>query len=171
MFNSSSSTQDVVELRCRSTIDLTHPDHIAKATNFEHTSHSEHNDDQSTVCFVCGNVGKFLLYPVRIRLNPARLAEPYFPFLETHEPPAGLPPITPTQTKVQACVLCHKLLHEQWLVFENEHRPQLQRLYFLKRVDGRVSIKLFPYIDFVSLIAKQRIFIVVSSIRNTSVLI
>lgn len=140
MFNSSSSTQDVVELRCRSTIDLTQPDHPAKATNFEHpqhNDHTEHTDEQT--CFVCGTVGRFPLYPLRVRQHPARPAEPFFPFLESHEPPAGHPPLPSTQTKVRSCYTCQQMLHEQWLQFERDNRPHLQRLYFLKRSDGRVG--------------------------------
>lgn len=41
------------------------------------------------VCFVCGNVGHNEQYWLRGKPNPANNAEPYFPFLETHEPPVG----------------------------------------------------------------------------------
>lgn len=136
MFNSGSSTQDVVELRCRSTIDLTQPDHLAKATNFEHTQHNDHTEEQT--CFVCGTVGQFPLYPVRVRQNPTHPVEPFFPFLESHEPPAGHSPLSPTQSKVRSCYTCQQMLHEQWLQHERDDRPHLQRLYYLKRNDGRV---------------------------------
>ena len=41
------------------------------------------------ICFVCASVGYYDQYFLRIRPNPADAAEPYFPFLETHEPPIG----------------------------------------------------------------------------------
>lgn len=143
MFNSGSSTHDVVELRCRSTIDLTHSDHLGKTAHYEHSQNNEHtNNDQTTaVCFVCGSVGNFPLYSLRVKQNPARPSEPFFPFLEKHEPPTGQQPVTPTQTKVRSCATCQHLLHEQWLLYERDNRPHLQRLYYMKRVDGRVSLR------------------------------
>lgn len=99
------------------------------------------NDDQQKVtCFVCGNTGRFNLYSVRVRQNAAQPSDPYFPFLENHEPPNGLLPVTSSQSKVNACSLCQQILYEQWHLFERENRPHLQRLYYLKRVDGKRHI-------------------------------
>lgn len=39
------------------------------------------------VCFVCGNVGHAEQYLLRVKPNPHDNSEPFFPFLETHEPP------------------------------------------------------------------------------------
>lgn len=44
---------------------------------------------QQNICFVCGSVGNFEQYYLRSKQNVANPAEPYFPFLDTHEPPAG----------------------------------------------------------------------------------
>lgn len=141
------SAQDVVELRCRS-IDLTQSEQIAKGSKLDNTQqhhqhhqhqHNEQKDEQFSICFVCGNVGKFTLYSIRIRQNSARPSEPHFPFLENHEPPNGLLAVSPTQNKIQACLMCQQLLYEQWMAFERENRPHLQRLYYMKRIDGRVS--------------------------------
>lgn len=41
------------------------------------------------VCFVCGSVGHKEQYYLRIKPNPHNNSEPFFPFLETHEPPNG----------------------------------------------------------------------------------
>ncbi len=41
------------------------------------------------VCFVCGNVGHVEQYLLRSKPNPHNNSEPFFPFLETHEPPNG----------------------------------------------------------------------------------
>lgn len=41
------------------------------------------------VCFVCGSMGCFEQYRLRIGPNSADSTEPFFPFLETHEPPIG----------------------------------------------------------------------------------
>lgn len=95
------------------------------------------NDGKPAICFVCGASGHFNTYPLRVRQNPERPSEPYFPFLENHEPPNGLLPISATQTKVQACSVCNVMLKEQWNAFERENRPHIQRLYHLKRVDDK----------------------------------
>lgn len=41
------------------------------------------------ICFVCGNVGHAEQYLLRANPNPHDSTEPFFPFLETHEPPNG----------------------------------------------------------------------------------
>ncbi|XP_055314117.1 uncharacterized protein LOC129575161 isoform X3 [Sitodiplosis mosellana] len=140
------STQDVVELRAGTSIDLTQSQQLAKASRLSvHNSNEvrpeqqqQQQQQQLVTCFVCGSVGKFQLYSIRVRQNPARPSEPYFPFLVSHhEPPHGLHAVSATQSKVQACSMCQELLHEQWLAFERENRPHLQRLYHLKRADGK----------------------------------
>lgn len=52
----------------------------------------ESNVDSSqtqNVCFVCGNTSHSEQFWLRIKPNPADNSEPFFPFLETHEPPNG----------------------------------------------------------------------------------
>lgn len=114
-FLGTSSIQDVVELRAGSTVDLTQPQQLVKTPKQTLHSSNEQRPDQLVTCFVCGSIGKFHLFPIRVRQNSARPSEQYFPFLASHhEPPHGLSPVSPTQSKVQACSMCHELLHEQW---------------------------------------------------------
>lgn len=134
-----SRNHDTNDLKTGSSIDLTqHPDQASASKSGSRTTSSL--NDQIVTCFVCGNTGKFLLYSIRVRPNSARLSEPYFPFLENHEPPLGLSSVTETQTKVQGCSMCQQLLYEQWMAFERENRPHVQRLYYMKRVDGKKHI-------------------------------
>lgn len=44
---------------------------------------------QSRICFVCGSVGHKEQFWLNIKPNPNVPTEPYFPFLESHEPPSG----------------------------------------------------------------------------------
>lgn len=43
------------------------------------------------VCFVCGSAGHRDYYWLRVKANPENPSEPFFPFLNCHEPPAGYP--------------------------------------------------------------------------------
>lgn len=95
------------------------------------------SEDKPNTCFVCGKCGNFDVYTLRVRQNVDRPNEPYFTFLESHEPPNGLRPVSPSQQKVNGCMLCYRLLYEQWNAFEHEKRPHPQRLYYVKRVDGK----------------------------------
>lgn len=120
------STQDVVELRAGTSVDLTQTQQqLARVAN-KFGAHNPNEQASATIatglgvattltCFVCGSYGKFQLYSIRIRQNPARPSEPYFPFLASHhEPPHGCQSVSPSQSKVQACSMCQQLLHEQW---------------------------------------------------------
>lgn len=149
----SRSTHEANDLKTGQSIDLTQPEQLAKGsklytsvaatsqpTSTSSTSYEQRHEQQLVTCFICGNIGKFQLYSIRVRPNPARPSEPYFPFLENHEPPLGLTAVTELQTKVQSCSMCQQLLYEQWMAFERENRPHLQRLYFMKRIDGKKHI-------------------------------
>lgn len=94
------------------------------------------SDGKPNICFVCGARGHFPTYPLRIKHNAERPSEPYFTFLESHEPPNGLP-FSSNQQKVYGCSVCCTLLTEQWNAFERENRPHSQRMYYVKRVDGK----------------------------------
>lgn len=84
------------------------------------------------MCFACGGSGHAQEYPLRI--SPRAPGEPYFPFLESHEPPANYRgPRGPT---VNVCCLCHTLLNQQWDRYQRENTPHTRRLYWLKRVDN-----------------------------------
>lgn len=95
------------------------------------------SEDKPNICFVCGACGIFDVYTLRVRQSADYPNEPYFTFLESHEPPNGLPPVSPSQQKVNACLICYRVLTEQWNAFEHEKRPHPQRLYYVKRVDGK----------------------------------
>ncbi|CAB3359325.1 Hypothetical predicted protein [Cloeon dipterum] len=85
------------------------------------------------VCFVCGGGGP-AEYPLRCKPHDA--GQPYFPFLETHEPPAGSEGPTGGDGTVRACFLCYSLLMQQWHIHERDNTPHVKRLYWLKRVDN-----------------------------------
>lgn len=90
------------------------------------------------LCYVCGAPGGY--EPIRVRPNPNRPNESYFPFLERHEAPNGVPQVTPNQMFVMGCMLCYRSLNEQWDAYEREKKPLLQRIYHMKRVDGKSYI-------------------------------
>ncbi|XP_037941638.1 uncharacterized protein LOC119674566 [Teleopsis dalmanni] len=90
------------------------------------------------LCYVCGGQGGY--EPIRVRPNQDRPTESYFSFLERHEAPTGVPQITATQMYVMACMLCYRSLNEQWDSYERDKKPHVQRIYHLKRIDGK------PYI-------------------------
>lgn len=118
----------------QSSSDTTTASQIASAS--AQTAIDLNSDGKPNICFVCGARGHFPTYPLRIKHNAERPSEPYFTFLETHEPPNGLP-FSSNQQKVYACSVCCTLLTEQWNAFERENRPHSQRMYYVKRVDGK----------------------------------
>ncbi|XP_034935974.1 uncharacterized protein px isoform X2 [Chelonus insularis] len=89
------------------------------------------------VCFVCGTIGHSDQYWLRVKPLPGSApSEPYFPFLESHEPPAGYRGEGARSGAVKACSLCYALLLQQWESYERDARPHSQRIYWLKRCDG-----------------------------------
>lgn len=90
----------------------------------------------TSVCYVCGFRGAGELYSLRVRPNQDRPNEASFPFLEGHEPPNGLAPAS-QQSYVRVCSICYTMLMQQWESYEREGRPYSQRLYHLKRFDGK----------------------------------
>lgn len=119
-----------------------HHQHMQQSAHHHHHqsldgTSSMANAASASTCYVCGARGHFESYPIRIRPNPDRPTESYFPFLERHEPPTGVLQASHTQSTVRACGLCYTMLNEQWNVFERECKPYAQRLYHLKRVDGK----------------------------------
>ncbi|KAG8224622.1 hypothetical protein J437_LFUL005790 [Ladona fulva] len=92
------------------------------------------------VCFVCASHIEGPEY--RIRSKPLQPGEPFFPFLEGHDPPYGsnvyYDPGNGGGFSVPTCSLCNALLLQQWDSHERERTPHARRLYWLKRVDGGV---------------------------------
>lgn len=87
-------------------------------------------------CFVCGTSGASDAYQLRTKPNCEKPSEPFFQFLETHEPPVGCK-LQPNQCSVKACILCYKNLTYQWETYEREGKPHMQRIYWMKRNDGK----------------------------------
>lgn len=112
-----------------------HPTHN-NTTSSSKNNNSTDRDADAIACYVCGIRSQIDLYPLRVRPNPDRPNEPSFPFLEGHEPPNGLLPAS-QQTSVRVCSMCYTFLVQQWETHERDGRPYSQRLYHLKRVDGK----------------------------------
>ncbi|KAL5288526.1 hypothetical protein ACFFRR_009008, partial [Megaselia abdita] len=120
--------------------------HFQQSLNNRSTSNPSAHDNyempavtSSSVCFVCG-----AKCPCRDRLrprpNPDKPSEPFFQFLERHEPPDDYQHLQPNQQYVISCVLCHTLLTNQWEAYEKEGKPYNERIYHFKRVDGKSFI-------------------------------
>ncbi|XP_042233099.1 uncharacterized protein LOC121873537 isoform X3 [Homarus americanus] len=82
-------------------------------------------------CYVCG-CPRYAEYPLAVR---QQATGPYFPFLETHEPPDGSEPPSP-DGRVLSCFLCYSYLTQQWQLYERDKVPPVKRIYWLKRVDN-----------------------------------
>ncbi|XP_053980635.1 uncharacterized protein LOC128877388 [Hylaeus volcanicus] len=105
-------------------------------TNPQPNPPSEDNGG-ARVCFVCGTVGHGEQYWLKVKPSPGGAPnEPYFPFLESHEPPAGYRGEGARSGAIKACSLCYALLLQQWESYEQDARPHSQRIYWLKRCDG-----------------------------------
>ncbi|XP_048517792.1 uncharacterized protein LOC109543563 isoform X2 [Dendroctonus ponderosae] len=91
------------------------------------------------ICFVCGNRGHPRSYPLSSKPRSDRSTrDPYFPFLDSHEPPKGYPKFwgKSDPSIYAACSLCYQLLMQQWDQYEQTAKPHSERLYWLKRVDN-----------------------------------
>jgi hypothetical protein len=79
------------------------------------------------VCFVCGNVGHPDQYWLRVKPSSSPTGGPseaYFPFLESHEPPACYRfESDSAPAAVRACYLCYSLLMQQWDCYERDATP------------------------------------------------
>ncbi|KAK8375787.1 hypothetical protein O3P69_008496 [Scylla paramamosain] len=82
-------------------------------------------------CYVCG-CARCGEYPLAVR---QQATGPYFPFLETHEPPDGSEPPS-SDGRILSCFLCYSYLTQQWQLYERDKVPPVKRIYWLKRVDN-----------------------------------
>lgn len=89
------------------------------------------------ICFVCGTLSHNEQYWLRVKQAPGSAPnEPFFPFLESHDPPIGYRGEGVRSGAIKACSLCYTLLLQQWDSYERDARPHNQRIYWLKRCDG-----------------------------------
>uniref|UniRef100_A0A0A9XQ57 Genetic suppressor element 1 n=3 Tax=Lygus hesperus TaxID=30085 RepID=A0A0A9XQ57_LYGHE len=89
---------------------------------------------EDRICYVCGS-SCAPTHTLRSTPGP-RPDDPYFPFLEGHEPPLGCRRINDPLPYVRACYLCYTLLTQQWDRYQKDSTPHNRRLYWLKRVDN-----------------------------------
>lgn len=101
------------------------------------TATASKGGSENEKCYVCGANGASDAYQLRTKPNCEKPSEPFFQFLETHETPIGCKPLQPNQYSVKACILCYKNLNYQWDSYEREGKPHMQRMYWLKRSDGK----------------------------------
>ncbi|XP_044735666.1 uncharacterized protein LOC123297892 isoform X2 [Chrysoperla carnea] len=128
------------------TIPTTNNTNNSKPIPSRRLSTKSYTETPENVCFVCGNKGHSEQYLLAVKPSQTNVNEPYFPFLESHEPPSGYVPIKSSETPeegektensvVTSCNLCYSLLMQQWENYERDGRPHCQRLYWLKRVDN-----------------------------------
>lgn len=124
------------ELQTSSNNTKTNPNN-ASTTAAATTTTASSKGGSDDKCFVCGTNGASDAYQLRTKPNCEKPSEPFFQFLETHEPPMGCKPLQPNQYSVKACILCYKNLSYQWEAYEREGKPHMQRMYWLKRSDGK----------------------------------
>ncbi|KAF6197666.1 hypothetical protein GE061_008632, partial [Apolygus lucorum] len=89
---------------------------------------------EDRICYVCGS-SCAPTHTLRSTPGP-RPDDPYFPFLEGHEPPLGCRRINDPVPYVRSCYLCYTLLTQQWDRYQKDNTPHNRRLYWLKRVDN-----------------------------------
>ncbi|XP_076058744.1 uncharacterized protein LOC143035728 isoform X2 [Oratosquilla oratoria] len=110
---------------------------VAAAAASSSSSSSSSMSQLLPSCYVCGCPASAEC-PLLIRqqhLHHGGGVAPYFPFLESHEPPEGARPPSPGG-RVQACFLCFSYLTQQWESYERDKVPPIKRIYWLKRVDN-----------------------------------
>jgi hypothetical protein len=98
--------------------------------------HHQLHFDETDICYVCASRGAIEKYSIRVKPNPDR-NEPYFQFLSDHKPPNGVPHWTQSGNLVRTCFVCYTTLIQQWEAYEREDKPHNQRVYWLKRSDGK----------------------------------
>nr|XP_045583146.1 uncharacterized protein LOC123746032 isoform X2 [Procambarus clarkii] len=91
----------------------------------------EGDNVKRATCYVCG-YPRCAEYPLAVR---QQATGPYFPFLETHEPPDGSEPPS-VDGHILSCFLCYSYLTQQWQLYERNKVPPVKRIYWLKRVDN-----------------------------------
>ena len=83
------------------------------------------SDGSRAVCYVCG-LAAYPVYIIHNKQRPGQDDQPWFPFLATHEKPAGAN-LPDANGGVQACTLCYSILINQWEVQEREKVPPASR--------------------------------------------
>ncbi|XP_055389305.1 TPR-containing protein DDB_G0280363 isoform X2 [Condylostylus longicornis] len=115
-----------------------HIQHSMRTSPPQQQTHQQYQQQDAARCYVCGGPKGY--EPIRVRPNPERPKEPFFPFIERHEPPAGVPQLPPNHHYVMVCTLCYMMLNEQWDAYERDGKPHIQRIYHMKRMDGKPFI-------------------------------
>lgn len=82
-------------------------------------------------CYICGAFNPNWHVYAKPQNNSTK--EPFFPFLEYHQPTASARPIEKETGKVAVCAVCFSFLTQQWRAFEDKETPIVKRIYWLKR--------------------------------------
>ena len=82
-------------------------------------------------CYICGATNPS--WHVYAKPPNQSTKNPFFPFLEYHDPPVTARSMEKESGQVDVCAVCFSFLTQQWRAFEEKETPIVKRIYWLKR--------------------------------------